>query len=152
MTLSLQEISDRLELQELAVRYSTSVDRKDWALYESLFTPDAVIDYTAMGGVRGGPHEVAQWLAKVMPNFPVYQHLVANHELSVNGDEAWGRAMCFNPMGCQTPGGVQVASSGLWYNDRYRRTPDGWKFSERVEEASWARDWPQGFTVPDAGI
>ena len=46
MTLSLQEISDRLELQDLVVQYSTSVDRKDWDLYESLFTPDAIIDYT----------------------------------------------------------------------------------------------------------
>jgi hypothetical protein len=151
MTLSLQEISDRLELQELAVRYSTSVDRQDWSLYESLFMPDAVIDYTAVGGVRGAPHEVAQWLAKVMPNFPTYQHLVANHELKIDGDEAWGRVMLFNPMAVPVPGGVQIASSGLWYNDRYRRTPDGWKFTERVEEHSWARDWPAGFSVPDAG-
>jgi len=150
MTLSLQEISDRLELQDLAVQYSTSVDRKDWALYESLFTPDAVIDYTQAGGIRGAPREVAQWLAQVMPTFPAYQHLVANHELKISGDEAWGRAMLLNPMGCQTPRGVQVAFVGLWYNDRYRRTGDGWKFTERVEEMSWQRDWPEDFTVPEA--
>ncbi|HVM64763.1 MAG TPA: nuclear transport factor 2 family protein [Acidimicrobiales bacterium] len=145
MTLSLQEISDRLELQDLAVQYSTSVDRKDWALYESLFTPDAIIDYTQVGGIRGHPREVAEWLSTTMPMFASYQHLVANHELKIDGDEAWGRAMLFNPMGCPTPDGVQVAFVGLWYNDRYRRTPDGWKFTERVEEASWQRDWPPGW-------
>jgi hypothetical protein len=149
MTLSLQEISDRLELQDLAVRYSTSVDRQDWALYESLFTPDAVIDYTAVGGVRGGPHEVAEWLAGTMPTFPVYQHLVSNVELSIDGDTATGRAMLFNPMGCRTPDGVQVALIGLWYNDKFRRTPDGWRFTERVEEPSWSRDWPPGFLPED---
>ena len=149
MTLSLQEISDRLELQDLVVRYSTSVDRKDWALYESIFTPDAVIDYTAVGGVRGGPHEVAQWLAKTMPTFPAYQHLVSNVELSIDGDTATGRAMLFNPMGCRTGDGVQVAWIGLWYNDKFRRTPDGWRFSERVEEPCWQRDWPPGFLPED---
>jgi hypothetical protein len=145
MTLSLQEISDRLELQELAVRYSTAVDRKDWDLYESLFTPDAVIDYTQVGGIRGGPHEVREWLAQVMPGFPAYQHLVANHELSITGDEATGRAMLLNPMGCATPSGTQIAFVGLWYNDRYLRTAEGWRFTERVEELSWQRDWPPGF-------
>ena len=149
MTLSLQEISDRLELQDLVVRYSTSVDRKDWALYESLFTPDAVIDYTAVGGVRGGPHEVAQWLAKTMPTFPAYQHLVSNVELSIDGDAATGRAMLFNPMGCRTRDGVQVALIGLWYNDKFQRTEDGWRFTERVEELSWQRDWPPGYMPED---
>jgi hypothetical protein len=145
MTLSLQEISDRLELQDLIVRYSTSVDRQDWVLYESIFTPDAIVDYTAVGGVRGGPHEVAEWLAKTMPTFPTYQHLVSNVELSIDGDAATGRVMLFNPMGCRTPDGVQVALIGLWYNDKFRRTPDGWRFTERVEEPSWQRDWPPGF-------
>ena len=145
MTLSLQEISDRLELQDLVVRYSTSVDRRDWDLYESLFTADAIIDYTQVGGVRGGPHEVAQWLAQVMPTFAAYQHLVSNVELTIDGDAATGRAMLFNPMGCQTANGVQVALIGLWYNDRFRRTEDGWRFTERVEELSWQRDWPPGF-------
>jgi len=149
MTLSLQEISDRLELQDLVVRYSTSVDRKDWALYESLFTPDAVIDYTAVGGVRGGPKEVAQWLAETMPMFPAYQHLVSNVELSIDGDAATGRAMLFNPMGCRTADGVQMALIGLWYNDKFRRTPDGWRFTERVEEPSWSRDWPAGYLPED---
>ena len=149
MTLSLQEISDRLELQDLCVRYSTSVDRKDWALYESLFTPDAIIDYTAVGGVRGGPHEVAEWLAATMPTFPAYQHLVSNVELSIDGDAATGRAMLFNPMGCRTRDGVQVALIGLWYNDKFRRTPDGWRFTERVEEPSWSRDWPAGYLPED---
>ena len=112
MTLSLQEISDRFELQDLIVAYSTSVDTKDWTRYESLFTPDAVIDYTEAGGVRGQPKEVAAWLGKVMPNFPAYQHMISNVDLTISGDEATGRTMLFNPMGCTTPTGMQVALIG----------------------------------------
>jgi hypothetical protein len=148
MTLSLQEISDRFELQDLIVAYSTSVDTKDWTLYESLFTPDAVIDYTEAGGVRGQPKEVAEWLSKVMPNFPAYQHMISNIDLKISGDEATGRTMLFNPMGCSTPNGMQVALIGLWYLDKFRRTGDGWKFTERYEQVSWQRDWPADFVVP----
>ena len=144
MTMTLQEISDRFELNDLVVRYSSAVDRMDWDLYESLFTADAVIDYTEVGGVRGSPAEVRKWLSEVLPGFPVFQHLVANMEFTIEGDAATGRTMLFNPMGIDTRHGVQVAFVGLWYRDRFVRTADGWRFAERYEEAAWQHNWPSG--------
>src|ERR671924_87709 len=44
MTLSLQEISDRIEIEELLVRYCYAVDDRDWDAYRNLFTTDAVLD------------------------------------------------------------------------------------------------------------
>lgn len=152
VTLSLQEISDRLELADLVVRYSAAVDRRAWDLYESLFTPDAVIDYTEAGGIRGAPAEVRAWLEQVMPSFPAYQHLVSNTELDIDGDVATGRTMLFNPMGLPTPTGVHVAFVGLWYRDRFVRTPDGWRFAERYEELSWTANWPPGVETDGEGV
>ena len=44
--LSLQEISDRLEIQDLVWRYSEIIDAKDFdKLREDVFTADAFIDY-----------------------------------------------------------------------------------------------------------
>jgi hypothetical protein len=54
MPLSLQEISDRLEIQEVLTRYCYAVDDRDWDTYRSAFTLDAIIDDTAAGGLRGG--------------------------------------------------------------------------------------------------
>ncbi len=51
--LSQQEISDRLELMDLMVRYAHAVDTRSWDEFEALFTPDAVIDYSAFGGSVG---------------------------------------------------------------------------------------------------
>jgi hypothetical protein len=48
-----QEIADRLELGELLARYIRAVDGGDWALLDSVFTADAVIDFSATGGIRG---------------------------------------------------------------------------------------------------
>ncbi|NLA37333.1 MAG: nuclear transport factor 2 family protein, partial [Actinobacteria bacterium] len=57
--LELQEISDRLELIDLMVRYAHCVDTRNWAEFPGLFTPDAHIDYTAFGGPAGPVGEIA---------------------------------------------------------------------------------------------
>ena len=53
VVLSLEEISDRLEIQQLLVDYSTAIDTRRFDDLDLVFTPDAYIDYRAMGGVDG---------------------------------------------------------------------------------------------------
>ena len=45
MTMTLQEISDRFEIQELFVDYTQAIDRRNWDALDDVFTPDAHIDY-----------------------------------------------------------------------------------------------------------
>jgi len=68
--LSLEEISDRLEIQQLLIDYSTAIDKRRFDDLDRVFTPDAYIDYRAMGGIDGRFPEVKAWLAQVLPNFP----------------------------------------------------------------------------------
>lgn len=148
--LSLQEISDRLEIEELLVRYSHALDSKDWDAWEALFTPDAVIDYTEMGGIRGGVHDVRVWLEEVMA-WPVsYQHLVADTLLDFGDDDhVRARTICHNPMVLDDgKGGTHVFFCGLWYVDRLVRTPAGWRFAERREERSYFHNTPEGMPLP----
>ena len=70
--LSLEEISDRLEIQQLLIDYSTAIDKRRFDDLDRVFTPDAYIDYRAMGGIDGRFPEVKAWLAQVLPNFPAY--------------------------------------------------------------------------------
>jgi hypothetical protein len=42
--LSLAEISDRLEIQQLLVDYSTAIDQRRFDDLDKVFTPDAYID------------------------------------------------------------------------------------------------------------
>ena len=51
--MSMQEMSDRLEIQDLLTRYSYAVDEHDWDAFDEIFTPDAIIDYAETGGARG---------------------------------------------------------------------------------------------------
>jgi hypothetical protein len=130
--LSLEEISDRLEIQQLLVGYSTAIDQRRFDDLDRVFTPDAYIDYRAMGGIDGVYPDVKAWLKEVLPNFPVYAHMLGNFSVTVDGDSASSRTICFNPM---VLGGDrnQILFCGLWYDDEFVRTSEGWRMSRRVE-------------------
>lgn len=134
--LSLAEISDRLEIQQLMVDYSTAIDQRRFDDLDKVFTEDAYIDYTALGGIEGRFPEVKKWLSEVLPTFPVYAHMLGNFSVQIDGDKASSRVICFNPMvfpGDSGTPGDQVMFCGLWYDDEFVRTPQGWRMTRRVE-------------------
>jgi len=130
--LSLEEISDRLEIQQLLIDYSTAIDRRRFDDLDCVFTPDAYIDYRVLGGIDGRYPQVKAWLAEVLPNFPVYAHMLGNVDVRIDGDIASSRTICFNPMVLPGDKG-QVLFCGLWYEDEFVRTPEGWRMTRRVE-------------------
>ncbi|MEV6558652.1 nuclear transport factor 2 family protein [Nocardia sp. NPDC051756] len=136
--LSLQEISDRLEIQDLMVRYSHAVDTGQWELLDDIFTEDAHIDYSAMGGSAGDVAATKKFLAAMLPNFPAFQHLISNSSITLDGDTATGRTMCHNPMllsGGDGPPSLMLC--GLWYLDTFARVDGQWRIARRVEEKSY---------------
>lgn len=61
--LSLQALSDRAEIEAVMVQYVNAIDTRDFETLNAVFTADAWIDYTAMGGIKGAFPEVKAWLA-----------------------------------------------------------------------------------------
>ena len=57
--MSLQEMSDRLEIQDLFSRYTYAIDERNWDGLDDVFTPDAFIDYTEAGGEKGQLPEIS---------------------------------------------------------------------------------------------
>jgi len=131
--LSLEEISDRFEIQQLMIDYSSAIDRKKFDDLDKVFTPDAYIDYRVTGGIDGRYPEVKAWLKEILPNFPAYYHMLGNFDVRVNGDAATSRTICFNPMVFNAEQ-KQILFVGIWYVDEFVRTPEGWRMSRRVEE------------------
>jgi ketosteroid isomerase-like protein len=139
--LTLQEISDRLEIQDVLALYSHAIDRHDWPALDAVFTPDAVIDYTEFGGPRAALPEIKTFLQKVLPMHAGHYHLVATSLITVEGDAAEARSVCHNPMVLDRGDGrTHVYFCGLWYHDRLIRTPDGWRIRERREEKCFLWD------------
>lgn len=129
--LSLAEISDRLEIQQLLVDYSTAIDSRRFDDLDRIFTPDAHIDYTELGGIAGTYPDVKAWLAEVLPNFPAYFHMLGNFDIRIDGDTATSRTILFNPMKLNDDG--QIMFCGLWYDDEFVRTAEGWRMTRRAE-------------------
>ena len=143
MTLSLQEMSDRFEIQDMLYHYADIIDRQAADELRDVFTEDAAVDYSAFGGAVGDLETTIAFLKEALPAFSNTQHLNANIQIRVDGDRATGRVMCFNPMEMPIGEEKQVFMLGLWYVDEYRRTEQGWRIASRCEEKSWV------FNVPD---
>ncbi|HUH36936.1 MAG TPA: nuclear transport factor 2 family protein [Spongiibacteraceae bacterium] len=141
-----QEIADRFAINDLLIDYCTAVDSKNFDAFDTVFTEDAFIDYTAMGGPKGSRAEIKAYLTKVMPTFPGFQHMIGNSRVWLEGDTARARTICHNPMVINLPeGGTQVAFYGLWYVDKLVRTAQGWRIKERVEEYAYDHNVPAHF-------
>ena len=146
MSMNLQEISDRLEIQNLLIDYSSAIDSKQFDDLDHIFTPDAYIDYSCFGGPTGNYPEIKEFLKKAMPMFPKYYHMIGNSRVWLDGDTARARTICFNPMVMKgADDKKQTAFYGLWYVDKLLRTPDGWRLSERLEEPCFIHNLPPGF-------
>ncbi|MCU1380295.1 MAG: hypothetical protein JWN29_3278 [Acidimicrobiales bacterium] len=142
---SLEEISDRMEIQDLQVAYSHAIDFKNFDELDDVFTPDAHIDYTVFGGPKGSYAEIKKFLQDTMPMFKSYFHMIATSKITIDGDTATGVTICHNPMVFPLPDdGEHVFVCGLWYHDKYVRTPAGWRIAERVEEKSYVENMPPG--------
>lgn len=143
MALSIQQISDRMEIEDLIVEYAHIIDQQEFTRLREIFVEDALIDYSVMGGPRGSREEIIKFLSESLVFFKNTQHMISNYRIRVTGDHATGRIMCFNPMELNLPEqGNPVFFIGLWYEDKYLRTPEGWRISERVEEKSYSFNTP----------
>ncbi|GAA4374367.1 nuclear transport factor 2 family protein [Nocardioides caricicola] len=143
--MDLQEISDRLEIEGAIIRYTRGIDTGEWDLLDTVFTPDAEIDYTESGGIADTYPTVKTWLAEVLPAFfPKRMHSLAQIAItfpeSGAGDEAVATAYFHNPMPMDDgQGGEKVVEFGGLYHHTMTRTSDGWRSRKLHEEIVWKR-------------
>ena len=140
--MDLQEISDRIEIGDVLVRYTRAIDTFDWDRLDTVFTADAQIDYTESGGIAGSYQEAKPWLAEVLPAFfRKLMHTLGQVEVEHRGDEADVTAYFHNPMTMDDgAGGEKVVEIGGLYHHTMTRTPDGWRSRRLHEEVVWKRN------------
>ncbi len=150
MSLTLQEVSDRIEIQDLLVRYAKAIDEKDWDLLDQCFTPDAEVDYVSSGGIAGSYAEAREWLGKALAPFPMTVHYITNSEVNLNGDKASARTAVLNPMGFVNPdGSMHQFTVGAYYVDELVRTPKGWRIAKRREDQAFMEGTlPEALQIP----
>jgi hypothetical protein len=137
----LQELRDRLAIQDVLARYSRGVDRLDRELLLSVYHPDAIDDH---GVFIGTPEEFADWaIAMHSQSHLSHQHCVLNHTCDLDGDvahtETYYMFLAMNRSGAPT------ASSSGRYIDRFEKRNGRWAIAARV----CIRDWAPLKEIPD---
>lgn len=152
--LSLEELSDRMLIQDLVIEEAAAIDERDWDAWESAYVPTAKIDWSGNGGAKGDPKTVRAWASSVLSEenfpYPQYQHYCTNFRIRLAGDRATCRHLQIIPISVPAPGGGrQIAFSGIWFDDEVVRTDSGWKIAARTESRAWQHNFPASFAVPE---
>ena len=137
-------MSDTEEITALLHRYARAVDTKDWELYRTVFTDDAVIDYSSAGIPAGPRDQIVDMFSQMFGAIPWTMHYITNIEAEIDGDTARVRAMFYNPM--QLPGMSDQSSCGGYYLHELVRTADGWRSRHLREDNVWFVNRPSGDT------
>lgn len=144
------DATDHVALRLLVDRYAIAIDRRDAATLKELFVPDGGIDVHLAG--RAEP--VAQLrgeagMGALIDALAVYAdtlHLVANFAPTVEGDSATAVTYCVAHHWYVE--GDESYDERLYvvYDDRFVRTPGGWRFTVRGIRRRWTARTPAGQT------
>lgn len=129
------ELLDKQAITELVYNYSRAVDRRDFGLLASLYTPDGIDDHGLYCGDAAG---FVEWVRTALATVDMTTHHVHNLLIAIDGDIAEGEVYvtAYN----RIPGDEgqwEDLLQGLRYLDHYRRTDERWQFSRRTVICDW---------------
>jgi hypothetical protein len=141
MTLSLAEISDRLEITDALIAYSTALDTpgRRWDKWYECFAPDASCEYPPQIGPTA-PDKLQELFSLNDAVRLTTQHLFTNIVIDLDGDAATVRSECSYAALNRTdnPESHSLRLSGLWFDDDLERRDEGWRIVKRVGNTRWA--------------
>lgn len=123
---------DRQAITDLIHRYCRGVDSIDRDVLDTCFSAECVVDYgPGMGGPRRGGDVIVTGLVSGLPNFASTHHQVSNIEIDVDGSDA-ARGVTYVTAWHRFADGRPDAILWGQYHDRFVRTANGWRISERI--------------------
>jgi ketosteroid isomerase-like protein len=143
----LQAIADRVEIEALRGEFTDAVMMRDYHRVASLFTPDGVWRMPKIPVELAGREEIRAWGERVPAFVDFLVQTTHPGPIRLDGDAASGRAYIQELIRLRD--GTSELNYAI-YHDRYRRTLDGWKFTERVYEVRYLDTTPLAGSAPRA--
>jgi ketosteroid isomerase-like protein len=142
-----QAIADRVEIEALRGEFTDTVMMNDHDRLASLFTPDAALRIPDANIELAGREEIRALGERRQALADYFVQTTHPGTIQLDGDTASGRAYISELIR------MRDGSSHLnyaIYHDRYQRTPDGWRFTERVYEIRYLATTPLVGSAPHA--
>jgi len=140
-----QAIADRVEIEALRGEFSDAAMMRDRARLASLFTPDGVLRMPNVPVELTGQEQIRAAGEQLQGLWEFFVQNTHPGAIQLDGDIASGRAYM------QEIARLRDGRSELnyaIYHDRYQRTADGWKFTERVYEVRYHDTSPLPGSAP----
>jgi ketosteroid isomerase-like protein len=120
------ELADLEAIRDLARRYAHYVWQNDVPSVVELFTDDGEMDPGVRPAIKG-KHNLLGAFEQMLLAGSQFRPFIQQHVVELDGDAATG--FCYIDLRAAVAGQSMVG--GGWYEDRYARTADGWRFRSR---------------------
>ena len=141
----LQAVADRVRIEALRGEFSDAVMMNDHDRLASLFTRDGVVRIPEGGIEAAGPEEIRALGERRQALMDYFVQTTHPGTIQLDGDTATGRAY-LSELARGRDGSSHL--NYFVYHDRYQRTGDGWKFTERVAEFRYVDATPLAGSPP----
>lgn len=145
-------VDDITQICQLKYRYLRTLDTKDWGEFEACFLPEATGDYNGL--VFADRAALVSYMRENLGEGLITMHQVHHPEITVDGDTATGRWYLHDKVFVEAF--RFMLEGAAFYDDRYTRTPDGWRVSHtgyrRTFEATYNLDDLPGFKLNGPGV
>ena len=141
----IQAIADRVEIEALRGEFTDAVMMRDYDRGASLFTPDGVLRMPNVPVELAGREQIRAAGERLQGLWDYFVQTTHPGVIQLDGDTASGRAY-MSELGRGRDGRSEL--NYAIYHDRYRRTGDGWKFTERVYEVRYHDTSPLAGSTP----
>ncbi|MFJ8111375.1 LUD domain-containing protein [Streptomyces sp. NPDC096132] len=144
-----QETVDRVEIEALRGEFTDAAMMRDRARLAALFTPDGVLRMPNIPVELVGREEIRTEGERLQAQWDFFVQNSHPGTIRLDGDTATGRTYMHEIAR------VLDGRSGLnfaVYHDSYQRTPEGWKFAERVYEVRYIDTTPLRGSSPGPDV
>jgi len=143
----LQAIADRVEIEALHGEFTDAVMMGDYDRVASLFTQDGAVRIPDINAEAVSREEIRAGIERLQGLWDYFVQTTHPGTIQLDGDTASGRAYIAE-LGRFRDGRSEL--NYAVYHDRYQRTGDGWKFTERVYEVRYLDTTPLAGSAPHA--
>lgn len=140
-----QQIADRVEIEALLGEFTDAVMMRDRARLAALFTTDGALRMPNVPVELIGREEIRTGAERLQGRWDFFVQNSHLGTIQLDGDTATGRT--YMQELARTLDGFEGVIFGI-YHDTYLRTPEGWKFAERVFEVRYVDTTPLGGAAP----